>query len=236
MNLNKIIFLANTDYIFKIDNFLDREEFIKLYNNFPPPPVGTKNIICKKAYNSIDENFFNILKLNSEHVKFHNQILSKDFQNFFIKNLYFKILKYKLIFPNYLLKFLCKKNLETTYQYSYMPNNSFLNPHVDSNNKIISLMLYFPDKNSDKSENFKLKQRQIGTVFYRYAHKNFNNTEIINSKKFNSESEKIFTTPFEECVLYGFIKTVDSWHAVEAFNINQDYIRKSININIRINK
>ena len=240
MNFNKIIFLANTDFIFKIENFLDREEYFQLYNNFPPTP-DKQNNFSKNFYNSKDKNFSDIINLNSTYIKFNNLIISKEFRDFFIKSLFIKILKYKLSYKKYLFKFLFNKilnNIEVTYQFSYMPNSSFLNPHVDSNNKILSLMLYFPDPIDNTVKDFEKKQNIIGTSFYNYPHDNFGNEEINDLYKINNfykESKKILTTKFEPFVLYGFIKTSKSWHAVEKFDISQNYVRKSVNINIRIN-
>ncbi len=240
MNFNKIIFLANTDFIFKIDNFLDQEEYFELYNNFPPAP-DTNNNSNKNFYNSRDKNFSDIINLNPVFIKFNSLIMQRKFKDFFIETLFFKVLKYKVFYKKYLLKFLFNKifnNIDVTYQFSYMPNNSFLSPHVDSNNKILSLMLYFPEAVDNKIENFENKQSIIGTSFYDYPYNNFNNEEIndlCKINKFYKESKKILTTKFEPLTLYGFIKTPKSWHAVEKFDISQNYIRKSININIRIN-
>ena len=90
-------------------------------------------------------------------------------------------------------------------------------------------MLYFPEG---------LKQeKELGTIFWNSNLKNFKNKHIDNSEdldKFYSLSEKILKTSFEENTLYGFIKNSNSWHSLDTININENYIRKSININFFI--
>ena len=42
-------------------------------------------------------------------------------------------------------------------QFSYIENNGMIVPHTDAGNKLLTLMLYFPDK--DLSEEEKLKKK-----------------------------------------------------------------------------
>jgi len=46
------------------------------------------------------------------------------------------------------------------------------------------------------------------------------------------KKSKILKVPFKKKNLYGFIKNNLSWHYVNEINVDQSYIRKSININI----
>jgi hypothetical protein len=101
-----------------------------------------------------------------------------------------------------------------------------IKPHVDAQTKYLSLMLYFPDK--------KYNDYEYGTTFwdsdiqsYTGAHIEDDN-ESINFKK---NAKILYKTPFVSNVLWGFIRNNQSWHSVEPLNIDENYIRKSININ-----
>ena len=48
------------------------------------------------------------------------------------------------------------------------------------------------------------------------------------------KNSKIFFIPFIKKNLYGFIRNDLSWHTVEPFFVNENFIRKSININLYI--
>jgi hypothetical protein len=87
-------------------------------------------------------------------------------------------------------------------------------------------MLYFPDK--------KYNDHEYGTTFWESnihsqssAHIGDSN-ELLNFKK---NSEILYKTPFISNVLWGFLRNNNSWHSVEPINIDDNYIRKSININ-----
>ena len=91
-------------------------------------------------------------------------------------------------------------------------------------------MLYFPDDNLSPEQ-----VSSLGTTFYKSEINNLKNTHIISSEKekeFKKNSEVILTLPFKKKNLYGFIKSHNSWHTVEPINYNDDFIRKSININL----
>ena len=90
-------------------------------------------------------------------------------------------------------------------------------------------MIYFPENENDEINN--------GTTFWNSKIKNFGNKHINNQKDldlFLKQSNKIYETPFEKNVVYGFIKNSNSWHSVNTINLYPEYIRKSININFFI--
>ena len=110
-------------------------------------------------------------------------------------------------------------------QYSYILNGGKIVPHTDSGEKLLSLMLYFPLKNYDSE-----KQDQLGTSFWTSNFKNFNNYHQYDNK--NIKDIKLFhKTQFKPNILYGFVKNHASWHSVEPIDINENFIRRSININ-----
>ena len=115
-------------------------------------------------------------------------------------------------------------------EYSYMLNKGNIVPHTDYKNKLISLMLYFPDDElSGKYHN------NIGTTFYKSNKIDLSNRHLDNIEdqiNFNSQSEEILTLPFESKTLFGFIRNKYSWHSVKKIDVNDNFVRKSININL----
>jgi len=120
------------------------------------------------------------------------------------------------------------------FEFSLIANNCFIPPHCDTDNKLLSLMMYFPpsDHSKDVYEN-------LGTNFYQTksnAKKNFdswhstmlNNDETIS---FNDNYEIFYKSLFSENKLVGFIKNNKSWHDASAFQ-NKKFWRRSININL----
>ena len=86
----------------------------------------------------------------------------------------FKILKIKEIKKERIAKFgfldlfKLKKNINIQIQFSWMRSNSFLIPHTDAPNKLLSLMLYFPE-----IDNF--NTHKMGTIFWDYKKENYEN-------------------------------------------------------------
>ena len=110
-------------------------------------------------------------------------------------------------------------------QYSYILNGGKIVPHTDSGEKLLSLMLYFPLKSHEAD-----KQEDLGTSFWTSNFNNFDNYHQYDNK--NIEDIKLFhKTQFKPNILYGFVKNHASWHSVEPFNINENFVRRSININ-----
>jgi hypothetical protein len=109
-----------------------------------------------------------------------------------------------------------------------MYNNSKITPHTDQRSKLLSLMLYFPDKNLND-----IQINALGTKFYNIPINNINNNIILDE---NSVVDyKYLSLPFKSKNLYGFIRSEKSWHAVEKIrNYDSEFVRKSININIKL--
>ena len=113
-----------------------------------------------------------------------------------------------------------------------MMNGAKLVPHTDSRQKLISLMLYFPDDKLTEEQKFSL-----GTSFYLSKNKNIKNKHLLNNNEesdFKKNNKMGITLPFRGKNLYGFIRNDLSWHTVEPFFVNENFIRKSININLYI--
>ena len=255
-NNYKIDFLTTNPYvIFKIDNFLSVEDYNFFRKSFKDVKqnnyVTAKSIKKKFSYNSSEEEYKKHILDNEYANEIHQTIFNEKFVNFFYKKLYFHFFKSRKDDLIYLLKLIRPKiinfDLKNKYsiteklffskispqiEYSYMFNKAYLDPHVDYVRKLISLMLYFPEE--DLNENDKAN---LGTTFYKSNIENIDSEHLESSeqKKFFFEnSEKICQLPFQKQTLYGFIRSKKSWHAVKEFNLRNDFVRKSININFFI--
>ena len=123
-------------------------------------------------------------------------------------------------------------NLETRIEYSFLTNNAVINPHTDAIKKMISLMLYFPNDNESISLD---GQEKFGTEFWDSKNENYRNNHIQNiedSRIFKKNNKLVYKAPFKKFHLYGFIKNKHSWHSVSRIEAPDNYLRRSININI----
>ena len=244
-------------YLFKIENFLSSNEYTQLKINFPK--INLNDIIDTnklkennlKHHITSGENAYNQLILSNKVLSnFHKKIFHDDFKKIIFEKLYKNILRsrfedkgifFKLFlrgkrfdYPfnkKFYEKFLYS-DIKTGIQYSWMFNNSKIVPHTDSRLKLLSLMLYFPDE--DLNEHNK---SLLGTSFYNHKLKSKLSQHIRDEREeidFKRNSEKIFTLPFQEKNLYGFIKNNSSWHTVEPIKIADNFVRRSININFLI--
>jgi hypothetical protein len=124
---------------------------------------------------------------------------------------------------NYLPDFLLSK-LKVSCQFSFIKNMGGIKPHVDSQTKYLSLMLYFPDKEYNDYE--------YGTTFWDSDIKSYTGAHIendIEASNFKKNSKILYKTPFISNVLWGFIRNNQSWHSVEPIFIDNNYsVRKPI--------
>lgn len=233
----KIDFISKKKNIFRIDNFLDSKIINQIYKSFPK---------IDKNQLTLDNNFgkYGIkddqIKDNEELQDFKNIIFSKLFFNFFTKKFFFinafsqnnllRTIKYlrkpvRYCEKNYLTNFLFSK-IKVSCQFSFIKNMGGIKPHVDSQTKYLSLMLYFPDKEYNDYE--------YGTTFWDSDIKSYTGAHIENdiaASNFKKNSKILYKTPFVSNVLWGFVRNNQSWHSVEPINIDDNYVRKSININ-----
>ena len=213
---------SNGKKIFLNNRHLEFYKFIKknIWGDFYD--YFNKKEACLRLINLIRDELNNI----------ENRKKKKDF--FFIKNyqnnLYQKIIKK-------ILQSFNTNSIRLGFEFSVIKKNCFIPPHCDTENKLLSLMVYFPPKEEDNLfENYK----NIGTNFYKISSavsKNFDvwESEYLDhksSKSFFENYELFYQSKFEKNKLTGFIKNDKSWHDVKEFNDN--LIRKSLNINLFI--
>ena len=244
-NFNKeIVEISKNPFrIFSINNFFDYNFYLdirKLFDKLGPKELClTKNF--GKTFITSDKANFDNDKENQIFSKLNKIIFSDEFFYFFVKNSYIKnamsqsnifrkikYLRYPILQNSKvsLLDFLFSK-ISVSYNFSYIKNNGGIVPHVDSQRKYLSLLLYFPDDIE--------KETEYGSSFWSSKSPNFSNTHISDVAKINefkNNSKVLFKAPFVSNCLYGFNRNDFSWHTVEPIDVNPNYVRKSLNINL----
>lgn len=231
--------------VFRIKNFLDENSFNYINQNFPKLQKNRyKENFLKYSISSNTKEYKRLLLYNFNLKKINEFFTDEKFSSFFLKKFFFKIVKARindgLHFKRMFLKqnfgspqkSIFVSNLETRVEFSFLTNNAVINPHTDAVKKMISLMLYFPDEKSKFSlEN----QKKFGTQFWSSKTKNFKNKHIEETSQienFFKNNDIVCSTAFEKYHLYGFIRNSLSWHSVNKILADENFIRRSININI----
>ena len=183
-------------YLFEIEDFLDIDLYNGLKENFPftNEKLDFKNLSDFKnkkfAFQTNSEVYNKNLNANLYFKEFHNFVMSKKFFNFFYSKFFIHFLKSRLNYPKHIFKLIrypkrvdeLDKNslfynfslfnkIKTEIQYSYILNKGEIVPHTDSGEKILSLMLYFPDYENEEND-LKLREQEYGTQFW-ISEKNF---------------------------------------------------------------
>ena len=252
----KIKWIKNNPYqIFEMQNFLDNNFYNEINRNFPDLTKLKKNELIKFennkfAISSGTQLYNSLLKNNITMQKLENFINSEVFFSIFYKNFFLKYFFSRGFDLKHFVRILkipkgvnenSKKNfmryfspfvkIRTTIQYSYILNGGRIVPHPDAGDKLLTLMLYFPENQNDEQENY---EKNFGTTFWRSDYENLNDSHLDNNdeeKIFREKSSMLYQSKFISNNLVGFIKNKKSWHSVEEINSRKDYIRKSININ-----
>ena len=245
-NKNIKIIQSKPFTVFKCENFLKQDHYEEIRNNFPKHEdvlnLYTNKISSGSVSFSSRSKYYELLTKHRSLRKLHNIIMGDDFLNFFYKYFFSQFIKSRFKNPIQLIRLLRPykrkeinnksliryfiNSVEVTIQYSFIPNCNFLNPHTDSQGKLLSLMLYFPDGVNKNEVNY-------GTQFWNSNLKSFHSNHQIGdlANEFKKNYTKTFKSLFEKNVLYGFVRNNQSWHSVEPIFISDSYVRKSININ-----
>ena len=236
--------------IFEKKNFLEDKTYQELKENFPEESIfpgihknGKKMFLNNKHdeffkfierniwgdfYNHFNQTFFleSLVELIKPQLKkienrsnFKNYYFNKKFSKSFHRRSFNKILK----MVNY-------KSIRLGFEFSIIKKNCFIPPHCDTENKLLSLMIYFPKDNTNYQD--------LGTNFYSKRTNSIMNMDVWESKYIDKESfgefyenyDVFHKSKFEENKLVGFIKNDKSWHDVSEFQ--KDITRKSLNINL----
>lgn len=139
---------------------------------------------------------------------------------------------------NFVNRYLLHKHLVTqTVEFSLLGNGSFLVPHTDSRNKLITMMMYFPEPQQVDSPEY-------GTVFHDFSddhrskYENFANQHYTETHfpDFYQDQKEIFRTTFSPDKAFGFLKNAYSWHSVPPITLRDGEHRRSINVNVYLMK
>jgi len=227
--------------VFEIKNFLPKERFEELKNNYPTEKYFDDNekLYNRRTLSNSDKKFSNYLSSNSCWKEFITDLESQEF----IENAY-----YFSLIPNIkvrgisaLRKWTIKeRNLITkifrkvkwSFSFAIQKSNEKIFPHTDARSKFISMIYYLSDDN-DKAN--------CGTEFWRIKKnklkwKNWNNIHIKNDielKDFREDCEIFHKCEYEPNKLVGFIKSDISWHSVMDIGIKNTKLRKTFNLFIR---
>lgn len=247
--------IINPFCIFEKKNFLDENLYQSLNENFPDENMLNKtHTQGKKIFlNNKQKEFFNFIEKNSVWKNFYNKFNNKKMIIFLI-NLISKELKKihkrkdlkKIKFlENYkdnlfnkirikIYKLFNYNILRLGFEFSIIKRNCFIPPHCDTENKLLSLMIYFPPKVNNCKEDIS----NLGTNFYIKKKNSKNHLDLWESKYLSEKDTKTFyenyklfyKSLFEKNKLIGFIKNEKSWHDLNKFDF--DFNRRSLNINI----
>ncbi|MDB9827211.1 hypothetical protein OAC14_02620 [Candidatus Pelagibacter sp.] len=248
-------FVEHPFCIFEKKNFLPNYTYKLLRSNFPDEKIfpGYHQQGKKIFFNNKHKEFENFIKGNIWE-DFYRYFNNKDFVLSLIRLIHpqlelienrknFKNFKFNKKSSNNFLNRLLRKlfklinhqTIRVGFEFSIIKKDCFIPPHCDTENKLLSLMIYFPpEKKLDLSKEY----LNLGTNFYDKKSDAKKNLDIWQSKYLDNENLKNFydnykvfySSKFEENKLVGFIKNDKSWHDVSVFN--QDLLRKSLNINL----
>lgn len=248
------IYKNNPFTIFEKKNIFSEEIYNQLYNEFPNENYfeSKHSLGLKKYFNNKSKNFYDFINSSDVWLNFYNYLNSESFtcsifnlcQNDLlligerkkIRNISFQ----KEIHNNVISRVLrrLKKSLGTYeirigFEFSILKNGAFIPPHNDTENKLISLMFYFPGENQNE-------KKELGTNFYKikagYEEMNLWKGDMLDSEKSKDffKSHKVFhNSKFERNKIVGFLKSKFSWHDVSIIGDNFK-TRKSVNINLYI--
>lgn len=244
--------------IFEKKNIFKKNKYQKLFNNFP----GKKYFFKKDkkggklSFSNKDEIFFEFLKENEIWSNFYNEVNSPSFLNKFLKIIKkdLKNIDQRKKLKNFLyidndkrntvsskvktkLKSLIYTPVRIGMQFSLIKSGAFIPPHCDTKNKLLSLMIYFPEK----KKIYKNKEIFLGTNFFKKKNnlkkKLFDgwNSTLLSKKDTNfffKNYDLFYKSKFEKNKIVGFLKNDKSWHNLDKFNLPATYFRKSVNINL----
>jgi hypothetical protein len=128
--------------------------------------------------------------------------------------------------PSNWLRYQLQEPVRTTIQFSALPRDASVAPHSDAPRKLISLLLYFRDRDWQDSWGG-------GTEFYQpldpVAARGWSQTERVAFEEFKT----IGVTNFVGNRLAGFVRSDDSYHGVPPLACPPEQDRKALLINIK---
>jgi hypothetical protein len=232
--------------IFVLEDFVDPNVFARLTETFPKgdslpgewTDLGGKRYMQENSPEFADfmekhdlwRRFYNEFK-KPHFLKVFNEIFSRHTTRDDIEGNW--IISQKRAWPKLLRSIGMRGEgapVSVRLEFSSMRGDHFLPPHTDSPDKLISLMLYFPEaKIADDpdagTEFYAVKPGKAEFSGWRAGMKSQDMDEFFESY------ELIRKLPFSANKLYGFIKSDRSWHGIRRLSIDAGIERRSLNIN-----
>ena len=219
--------------------------------NFPFPHIFVENIFTEKFYSKIQDNLLDLKEMTSmadlyndknyykERMVFDFAIeesiqkVSKDKRDFWLsfhKSMYQNLshvleVKFKKFLD---MRFTYLENVSYTkrMQLVYDKKHYSLGPHTDHPSKVLSLLIYLP---KDRS------QISTGTSLYMPKDPKVLDKELPHTHYPREDFLKVITMPYVPNSAFCFIKTNNSFHGVEALDM-ENTARWSIQYNLHVNE
>lgn len=202
-------------FFFEVDNFLPQDLYERARDAFPDPE--TFNFDTSKEGNKL-------LISSAEHpervqwIRYYRPVWDEVCKRFENKE-FLAALREKLN-PHLPKGRKIGTNPRIEFEFSRLENGAFVPAHTDAENKIASLLLYFPE----------IHWTYGGATVY-YTHKegkeNWNNYRVP-----LKDLEPLHTNEFIDNKLIVFLKSATSYHAVPTITCPEGISRNTLNINI----
>lgn len=235
-------YIDNPFTVFEIKDFLPKDIFEELLKTYPKENEFNKSIsgYNKRTLNDEDFRFDEFVNRNVVWKKFFEDLKKQDFINsayFFSLNANIKsrglraLKKWKIGQVKILKKIF--REVKWSFHFAIQNSDEKVLPHTDARGKLLSMIYYLSDK--DKG------QDNAGTEFWeikKNKHKwiNWNNKHIkdnIELREFKNDCEIFHKSKFEPNKLVGFVKSDISWHSVINVGVNNQGLRKTLNLFIK---
>ncbi len=219
--------------------------------NFPFPHIFVENIFTEKFYSKIQDNLLDLKEMTSMADLYNDknyykermvldfameesiQKVSKDKRDFWLsfhKSMYQNLshvleVKFKKFLD---MRFTYLENVSYTkrMQLVYDKKHYSLGPHTDHPSKVLSLLIYLP---KDRS------QISTGTSLYMPKDPELLDKELPHKHYPREDFLKVITMPYVPNSAFCFIKTNNSFHGVEALDM-ENTARWSIQYNLHVNE
>lgn len=229
---------------FEIDNFLDEEEFDKLYKSFPDDELFNYSNKDNDRHDKIQidlsdeqgKKFYN----HNEHYKklidiFRSQKFYNEAYKFTLKaNLKSRGIKFLKKWKtnldgNYFKKIFRK--IETQINFNLQKKSQLLYPHTDFGLKVLSMIYYISNNSREGGTEFWHIKKNLN-YWSNWKNRSISDKDELN--KFLEDAKLVHKSIFKPNKLVGFVKNSYSYHSVNVYNKNLNLDRKTLNIFLRV--
>ena len=206
----------------EISDFLGKNAYQQLKNSYPKEDYFSNQTEFAKSLNDKSIEFHTFLQNSNIWNEFIEEINSEIFVNdlikfFKIKNVYFANNNWRRFIPFY-------KQVKLHFSFNISKNGGYSLPHTDGSRKLVALVFFFVDKAwTFKNGGYVNLYKPINPLYednWRNERVDKKNLEII--KRIIPQENK----------MYGFKKTVNSYHSVEPVVEINSLDRKVLMINL----